>query len=114
MTPLAALSPNASAAWADHLCRSNMRECLYHPVHGYYASRNPRDSLITTRSPTCIPFLAACWRANSPEFWEQLDRPSEFLLVEAAAGVGRLARHILEFAQYQIAGLLRCAALCGR
>jgi SAM-dependent MidA family methyltransferase len=31
--------------------------------------------------------------------WQLLDRPQEFLLVEAAAGTGRLAGQILEFAQ---------------
>ena len=36
------------------------------------------------------------------EMWQQLDRPRVFLLVEAAAGTGRLRGHILEFAQAQL------------
>jgi SAM-dependent MidA family methyltransferase len=34
--------------------------------------------------------------------WDQLERPREFLLVEAGAGVGRLALHILDFCEAKL------------
>src|SRR5438874_13238268 len=88
------------------------------------AQRNRGASPITTPAWMCIRFLDGCWQGNSPkcgnssgefpcqqppnartglhqqkllwppERWEQLGRPKEFLLVEAGAGVGRLATHI--------------------
>ena len=45
------------------------------------------------------------------EMWEQMGRPAQFTIVEAGAGTGRLAEHILEFCR-GFAGILRGAALC--
>jgi SAM-dependent MidA family methyltransferase len=34
--------------------------------------------------------------------WQILNRPSEFVIVESGAGIGRLAKHILDFAALQL------------
>jgi SAM-dependent MidA family methyltransferase len=76
-----------------------MRECLYHPVHGYYSRLEARRFSDYYTSVDVHPIFGRLLARQFAEMWQQLDRPTKFLLVEVAAGTGRLARHILEFAQ---------------
>jgi hypothetical protein len=79
-----------------------MRECLYHPVHGYYSHPQARRFSDDYTHVDVHPIFGRLLARQFAEMWQQLDRPRVFLLVEAAAGTGRLRGHILEFAQAQL------------
>jgi SAM-dependent MidA family methyltransferase len=74
-----------------------MRECLYHPVHGYYSKAESQRFVDYYTSVDVHPIFGRLLARKFAEMWNQLGRPKEFLLVEAGAGVGRLALHILDF-----------------
>lgn len=97
-TPLAAILAEQVRARGPFTFAEYMGACLYHPEHGYYASANhgPRRDYITSVDVSRIfgRLLARQFR----EMWEQFDHPDSFLLVEAGAGSGELAKHILDFA----------------
>lgn len=76
-----------------------MRECLYHPVYGYYSKTELQRLADYYTSVDVHPIFGRLLARKFAEMWEQLERPKEFLLVEAGAGVGRLARHILDFCE---------------
>jgi SAM-dependent MidA family methyltransferase len=79
-----------------------MRECLYHPVHGYYSQPESRRFADYYTSVDVHPIFGRLLARQFAEMWEQLGRPTEFHLVEAAAGTGRLAGQILEFSQVKL------------
>ena len=99
MTPLAALLAERIRRFGPITFAEYMRECLYHPIHGYYSRLEARRFSDYYTSVDVHPIFGRLLARQFAEMWWQLDRPAEFLLVEAAAGTGRLARHILEFAQ---------------
>jgi SAM-dependent MidA family methyltransferase len=76
-----------------------MRECLYHPVHGYYSKAESRRFADYYTSVDVHPIFGRLLVRQFAEMWEYLGRPDEFLLVEAGAGVARLAAHILDFCE---------------
>jgi SAM-dependent MidA family methyltransferase len=80
-----------------------MRECLYHPVHGYYSKAESRRFVDYYTSVDVHPIFGRLLARQFAEMWESLGRPAEFLLVEAGAGVGRLAGHILDFCEAKLA-----------
>lgn len=79
-----------------------METVLYHPHHGYYASRRPvgREGDYLT-SPEVHPIFGAMVGKQLAQCWELLDRPARFEVVEQGAGTGRLARDILRWAERQ-------------
>jgi SAM-dependent MidA family methyltransferase len=79
-----------------------MRECLYHPVHGYYSKAESQRFADYYTSVDVHPIFGRLLARKFVGMWEQLDRPREFLLVEAGAGVGRLATHILDFCETKL------------
>jgi len=99
VTPLAALLAERIRRFGPITFAEFMRECLYHPVYGYYSKPESVRFADYYTSPDVHPIFGRLLARQFAECWEQLDRPEEFSLVEAAAGVGRLAKHILEFAQ---------------
>ena len=99
-TPLAAILAERIRRFGPITFAEYMREALYHPLHGYYTqTRGTCVSPITTPVSMCIRFSDGCWRGSFAEMWERMDRPARFTMVEAGAGSGRLAEHILEFAR---------------
>ena len=76
-----------------------MRECLYHPVHGYYSKAESQRFADYYTSVDVHPIFGRLLARQFAEMWESLGRPEGFLLVEAGAGVGRLASHILDFCE---------------
>jgi len=102
VTPLAALLAERIRRFGPIPFAEYMRECLYHPVHGYYMQRETRRFPDYYTSVDVSPIFGRLLARQFAEMWEQLDRPPEFLLVEPAAGTGRLARHILEFAEVHL------------
>jgi SAM-dependent MidA family methyltransferase len=79
-----------------------MRECLYHPLHGYYSKPESQRAADYYTSVDVHPIFGRLLARQFAEMWEQLDRPREFTLVEAGAGTSRLSRHILEFSRQKL------------
>src|SRR5579872_822808 len=66
-----------------------MRECLYHPVHGYYSRVSSRRFGDYYTSVDVHPIFGRLLGRQFAEMWELLGRPRPFILAEAAAGVGQ-------------------------
>src|SRR5262249_40490939 len=66
-------------------------------VHGYYSKAESHRFADYYTSVNVHPIFKRLLTRKFAEIWEQLNRPEEFLLVEAGAGIGRLAAHILDF-----------------
>lgn len=75
-----------------------MAECLYHPEHGYYSRAESQRFADYYTSVDVHPIFSRLLARQLAEMWERCERPSEFRVVEAGAGVGRLAAHVLDFA----------------
>jgi SAM-dependent MidA family methyltransferase len=102
VNPLAVLLAERIRRFGPITFAEYMRECLYHPVHGYYSQPEARRFADYFTSVDVHPIFGRLLARQFAEFWELLGRPHEFPLVEAAAGTGRLAGHILTFAQSQL------------
>lgn len=101
-TPLAELlaariRSNGPLTFADY-----MRECLYHPQHGYYSRPEARRFADYYTSPDVHPIFARLLARQLAEMWALLGGPKPFWAVEAGAGVGRLARQFLDFARREL------------
>jgi SAM-dependent MidA family methyltransferase len=69
---------------------------LYHPELGFYASggrAGRRGDFLT--SPEVGPLFGAVVARALDGWWEEMDRPDPFVVVEAGAGSGMLARTVL-------------------
>ena len=103
MNPLAALLAERIRRFGPVTFAEYMRECLYHPVHGYYSRPESRRFADYYTSVDVHPIFGRLLARQFAEMWEQLNRPREFFLVEVGAGVGRLAGHLLAFSQSRLA-----------
>ncbi len=74
-----------------------MRECLYHPDHGYYSRANAHRFGDYYTSVDVHPIFGRLLARQLAEMWEALGSPRPFVAVEAGAGIGRLAGQILDF-----------------
>jgi SAM-dependent MidA family methyltransferase len=74
-----------------------MRECLYHPIHGYYSRDSARRFGDYYTSVDVHPIFGRLLARQFEEMWEVLGSPRPFVVAESGAGVGRLASHILDF-----------------
>ena len=91
-----------------------MRECLYHPEFGYYSRPEAQRFADFYTSVDVHPIFGRLLARQLAEMWDALGRPREFYAVEAGAGTGRLAAHILDFAAQKLAefyGALRYIAV---
>ena len=68
---------------------------LYDPDHGFYAGRAVGEDAHFVTSPHVSPAFGSLVARQIEDFWELLDRPPSFTVVEAGAGTGMLARQIL-------------------
>jgi SAM-dependent MidA family methyltransferase len=102
VTPLAVLLAERIRRFGPITFAEYMRECLYHPVYGYYSRPESRRFADYYTSVDVHPIFGRLLTRQFAEMWHQLGRPSEFQLVEAAAGTGRLAGHILDFARTKL------------
>jgi SAM-dependent MidA family methyltransferase len=104
-TPLADLLAARIRAYGPMPFADYMRECLYHPVHGYYsrpasAGRVDAERLVDFyTNPDVHPIFGRLLARQFREMWERLERPELFSLVEVGAGTGSLANEILDFAE---------------
>jgi len=74
-----------------------MRECLYHPVHGYYSRASSRRFGDYYTSVDVHPIFGRLVARQFAEMWELLGSPRPFVVAESGAGAGRLAGQILDF-----------------
>ena len=77
-----------------------MELALYHPEYGYY--RNPgrigkQGDFLT--SPSISPMFGWAVAGWCKDTWERLGRPTPFTIIEPAAGQGKLASSILDWAE---------------
>ncbi len=79
-----------------------MEACLYHPEHGYYSSAKRAGFADYYTSVDVHPIFGRLLARQLDQMWRILDRRSEFVIVESGAGIGRLAKHILDFAANQL------------
>jgi SAM-dependent MidA family methyltransferase len=97
VTPLAELLAERISRYGPLTFADYMRECLYHPTYGYYSKAEATRFADYYTSVDVHPIFGRLLARQFAEMWENLGRPEEFMLVEAGAGVGRLASHILDF-----------------
>jgi SAM-dependent MidA family methyltransferase len=97
VTPLAELLAERIRRYGPLTFADYMRECLYHPVHGYYSKAESTRFADYYTSVDLHPIFGRLMARQFAEMWESLGQQGEFTLVEAGAGVGRLASHILDF-----------------
>ena len=102
MTPLEELLAERIRRYGPIPFADFMRECLYHPVHGYYSKSESQRFVDYYTSVDVHPIFGRLLARKFAEMWEQLGQPREFVLVEAGAGVGRLALHILDFCEARL------------
>ncbi|MGD0907645.1 MAG: SAM-dependent methyltransferase [Candidatus Acidiferrales bacterium] len=79
-----------------------MRQCLYHPEHGYYSRASSIRFGDYYTSVDVHPIFGRLLARQFAQMWERLGSPRPFTIVEAGAGVGRLASHILNFAAVEL------------
>jgi SAM-dependent MidA family methyltransferase len=73
-----------------------MEAALYDPEDGFYESgggAGRRQDFVT--SPELGPLFGATWARALDSRWEELGRPDPYVVVEAGAGTGTLARDVL-------------------
>jgi SAM-dependent MidA family methyltransferase len=104
-TPLAALLADRIRASGPISFAEYMEACLYHPEHGYYSRAESRRFADYYTSVDVHSIFGRLLARQLSEVWILLGRPEPFWLVEAGAGTGRLASHILDFAERHLAGL---------
>lgn len=102
MTPLAELLAERILRYGPITFADYMRECLYHPVHGYYSKADSPRFRDYYTSVDVHPIFGRLLARQFAEMWENLGRPREFALVEAGAGTGQLARHVLDFSETRL------------
>jgi SAM-dependent MidA family methyltransferase len=89
---VARITANGPITFAEY-----METCLYHPEHGYYSRAASTRFADYYTSVDVHPIFGRLVARQMEQMWRILDRPSPFFVVESGAGVGRLARHILDF-----------------
>jgi SAM-dependent MidA family methyltransferase len=101
-TPLAAILAERIRSRDPITFAEYMEACLYHPEYGYYAKTDQRPRQDYFTSVDARPLFGRLLARQLREMWTQLGSPSSFLLIEAGAGTGELARQILDFAAVEM------------
>ena len=101
-TPLAALLLERIRRFGPITFADYMRECLYHPTLGYYSCAEASRFADYYTSVDVHPVFGRLLARQFAEMWERLGQPADFRLVEAGAGAGRLAGHVLDFCEARL------------
>ncbi len=102
MTPLAELLADRIRRFGPLTFADYMRECLYHPVHGYYSKAESKRFADYYTSVDLHPIFARLLARQFAEMWEGLGHPAQFVFVEAGAGAGRFAAQVLDFCEAKL------------
>jgi SAM-dependent MidA family methyltransferase len=126
VTPLAELLAERIRRYGPMTFADYMRECLYHPVRGYYSKAEAKRFADYYTSVDVHPIFARLLARRFAEMWTSLHgaegvashaatkKPTEMTLVEIGAGVGRLAAYLLDFSENKLPefyGALRYVAV---
>ncbi len=76
-----------------------MEACLYDPEFGYYSGVIDRRRADYYTSVDISPVFGRLLARQLEEMWRIAERPAAFTIAEAGAASGRLAKHILDFAE---------------
>ena len=76
-----------------------MEACLYDAEFGYYSGATDRRRADYYTSVDVSPVFGRLLARQFEEMWRIAGRPAPFRIVEAGAASGRLAQHILDFAE---------------
>ena len=112
MTPLVELLAERIRRFGPITFAEYMRECLYHPVHGYYSQPESRRLADYYTSVDVHPIFGRLLARQLAQMWEQVGEPAEFWIVEAAGSTGRLAGHILDFARIKLPRFYEAVRYC--
>ena len=96
MTPLAELLAARIRASGPISLAEYMTECLLHPAHGYYATRDPfgrKGDFIT--APEISQMFGELLGLCLAQYWLDLGRPAPFTLAECGPGRGTLMADVL-------------------
>jgi SAM-dependent MidA family methyltransferase len=103
------ISPRTGTALAERIRAHGpitfadyMYQCLYDPEFGYYSRPESQRFADFYTSVDVHPIFGRLLARQLAEMWELFGCPAEFLAVEAGAGTGRLAAHILDFAAREL------------
>ena len=96
MTALADILKARIAATGPMRLSDYMAECLLHPAHGYYATRDPFgvDGDFTT-APEISQMFGELLGLCLAQYWLDLGRPAPFTLAELGPGRGTLMADVL-------------------
>ena len=96
MTPLAALLADRIRAAGPLSLADYMAECLLHPAHGYYATRDPFGTAGDfTTAPEISQMFGEMLGLCLAQYWLDLGRPAPFTLAEIGPGRGTLMADVL-------------------
>ena len=96
MTPLAALLAARIRATGPMTLADYMADCLLHPVHGYYATRDPFGSAGDfTTAPEISQMFGELMGLCLAQAWLDQGAPAPFTLAELGPGRGTLMADIL-------------------
>ncbi|HXN22994.1 MAG TPA: SAM-dependent methyltransferase [Candidatus Dormibacteraeota bacterium] len=101
-SPLTALLIRRIRAHGPISFAEYMRECLYHPLYGYYSRAQAKRFVDYYTSVDVHPIFGRLLARQLEEMWRILAKPQPFCVVEAGAGTGQLARNILDFAAREL------------
>jgi len=102
VTPLAELLADRIRRFGAITFADYMRECLYHPVHGYYSKAESKRFADYYTSVEVHPIFARLLARQFAEMWKNFGQPAEFMLVEAGSGAGRFAGQVLDFCEARL------------
>jgi len=102
VTPLVELLAERIRRFGPLTFADYMRECLYHPIHGYYSKPESKRFADYYTSVDVHAIFARLLARQFVEMWENLGGPAEFMLVEAGTGAGRFAAQALDFCQTKL------------
>ncbi len=96
MTPLADILRRRIAATGPITVAEYMADCLLHPEHGYYSTRDPFGAGGDfTTAPEISQMFGEMIGLFLAQVWMDQGRPSEFTLAELGPGRGTLMRDVL-------------------
>ena len=111
MTPLAALLIRRIAATGPITIAEYMADCLMHPVHGYYATRDPFGAKGDfTTAPEISQMFGELLGLCLAQSWLDQGAPGQFTLAELGPGRGTLMADVLR-ATAQVPGFHAAARL---
>jgi len=88
-----------------------MEAALYDPQGGFYSRLPVGEEGHFVTSPHLSPIFGRLVARQVAEFWELLDRPARFDVIEVGAGDGTLANRILDALPYEVKQTLKYTAV---